>query len=78
MIQSEAICDSRTAIVTDNGEPRESEMPHDFNNILRHRAFAIRSVVRGRWWTSASPVAAQVRTDDGEIAGKQRRDSAPH
>jgi len=53
-------------------------LTHDFNNILRHRAFAIRSVVRGRWWTSASPVAAQVRTDDGEIAGKQRRDSAPH
>jgi hypothetical protein len=78
MIQSQAICDSPTTIVTDNGEPRESEMPHDFNNVLRHRAFAIRRVVTRRCWTSASPVTAQVRTDNGEISGKQRRDPAPH
>ncbi len=60
-----------------HGELLVAEVPHERDHIIGHRAFGGLSVLGRVGWERRLPVAAQVRTDDEERAGEQRRHPMP-
>ena len=78
MIERQPIGDPAAAIVPGDREAREPESHHDRHHVVRHRPLGVGRMVRIRGRTAAAAVAAQVGTDDGEVAREQRRHAAPH
>ena len=69
--------DAAAAILADDGEPLEAEVPHDVDLVLRHRALRVVRVIGQALRLAAVAVAAQIRGDDRELLGEPRRDVAP-
>jgi hypothetical protein len=78
VIEREAVRHPPAAVVTGNRETSEAERSHDRHHVARKRTLGVRRVILGRCRTPAGAVAAQIRADDGEALGEQRRDLAPH
>ena len=78
MVERHAVGDAAAAVVAGDREVREAQPLHDDRHVARHGALRVgRMVQRGRR-AAASPVAAKIGADHGEVAGQQRRHAAPH
>jgi hypothetical protein len=77
MIERQAVCDARAAVVAEHGEALEPEVAHDLDLIERHRAFRVQLVLLVAGNLAAVAVAAQIRDDDGVVAHQLARDGGP-
>jgi DNA repair protein RecN (Recombination protein N) len=74
----DAAATAAVAVVPDDGEGVVAEPGHQLGDVARDRALRVRRVVRLLGRVGRLAVAAQVRTDDGELLGEQRRDLGGH
>ncbi len=63
--------DAAAAVLADDGEALEAEVPHHLDLVLRHRALRIVRVVGQPLRLAAVAVAAQVGGDDRELLGER-------
>ena len=77
MVDRQAMCHARAAIVADDGEAIETEVLHHFDLIQRHGALRVIGVVRSALGLAAVAVAAQVGRDDRVFLGELGRDPVP-
>ena len=61
VIESHTMGDAAAAVVSYNGEFRESQMLHHFDLVLRHGALGVAKVVRAARRFAAIAVTAKVR-----------------
>ena len=66
------------AVVADHGEPVEAERRHQRDLVRGHRLERVPGVVVARGRPARVAVAAQVRRDDGAVAGQLGGDPVPH
>src|SRR5215204_3774766 len=78
MVKSHAIGDATATIMSSDREMRKSKPLHHGHHVLRHGSLRIWRMVPGGSRAAAAPVAAKIGADDLKVAGKQRRDAAPH
>src|SRR5262249_22305804 len=65
-------------IVSSDRKARKPKSFHDDYHVLRHGALRIWRVVRSRGRATTTSITTQIGAHDGEVAGKQRADPAPH
>src|SRR5215210_1522760 len=78
MVKSHAIGDATATIMSSDREMRKSKPLHHGHHVLHHGSLRIWRMVPGGSRAAAAPVAAKIGADDRKVAGKQRRDAAPH
>jgi hypothetical protein len=78
MVERHAIGTAPAAVMADDRKFLEAKMAHHCDLVQGHDTLGIRQVIRRGWRFAALAIAAQVRSDDREIPGKQRRDLVPH
>jgi hypothetical protein len=78
MVQSHAIRDATATVIPSDSKARQSKPLHDDHHVVCYGALCIGRMIWGGGWTTTTPVATQIGADDRTVAGKQRRDAAPH
>src|SRR5215212_9508200 len=78
MVKGHAIGDATATIMSSDREARKSKPLHHGHHVLRHGSLRIWRMVPGGGRAAAAPVAAKIDADNRKVAGKQRRDAAPH
>src|ERR687897_138383 len=69
---------ANATIMSSDREARKSKPLHHGHHVLRHGSLRIWRMVPGGGRAAAAPVASKIGADDRKVAGKQRRDAAPH
>ncbi len=77
MIERKAIADPRATIMTDNAEPREAEMPHDGELVVRHGPLCMVQMLGVALRSTAVAIATQIRRHHGVMPRQHRRDAVP-
>jgi hypothetical protein len=77
MIESHAVGDPSTPIMTDNRKRFESKFAHCFNLIGSHNAFRIRAMILVRLRLATVATTAQITTHDGEAPSQLRSYAMP-
>jgi hypothetical protein len=70
MVERQAVCDSRSAVVPHDREPIETEMLHDLNLVQRHGALGVIGMVRSTLGLAAVAISSQVGRNDGVFPGE--------
>src|SRR5208282_1836424 len=78
MVQSQAVADASSAVVTDQRESWKAELLHYLHQFLRHGSFGISKMVVGRRGNTAAAVGAQIDADHRVIFRQLRRQESPH
>src|ERR1700704_206989 len=78
MVESEAVGDAPTTVVSDEIETGESKFIHYRNEFVRHRSLRIGVVIRCGGWHAAAPIAAEIDANHGVAVRKARCHETPH
>lgn len=77
MVEGHAVPNASAAIVSDDRELVESEVPHHFHLILRGGAFGMAGMIFAVRRFAAVAIAAKIGGDHRELLGQPRRDLVP-
>ena len=77
MIEREPVCDSSAAVVSANEEPLMAEIAHEREHVERHRAFAVRRVIRRPIGLVRVAVPAQIGQHERETLAQPFDDAVP-
>jgi hypothetical protein len=77
MIEAQPVRDTAAAIVADETEPRMSEIAHQLDHVLRHRALRVRRVLAIGRRLAGIAIAAKIGADNRVVAGERWRHPMP-
>src|SRR5438477_12785963 len=78
MIKGQAVGQATTTIMPSNREVGKAELFYDGDHVSRHRSFRIGRMIGSGSGIAAAAVAAKVRADHSEAAGRSGHDVPPH